>query len=1518
MVTPVGLRLPIRLSARGADGTSSAFGRLWAFAGLTLVLAASAVVALSVAPSAEAATCSSAAVTVTPMHSPDGTQRPFYSDDFGGGTTNHSGYVGYELTGAALGPDVWIKLSGFSGGALGLAANQSASIPVRATSQAGHPLVYAYLTASAITAAPQTFTVEVWNGKPGQGGSTQVCAAADGFSSVTKVISAAANKITAVNVSNSAPAIGGSFDVSADGDTGTMGAGPSTDQDSAGNGVFSMAPAMADSWPADAFTLTGTQVTFSSGVTYLDKLRVYPTLPAHTNSLTYTATYHFTVRNTTSAATAVYPVQNIASGTQVKYTGTYPGTISQISSPTITASLVKTATSISGPPYHVTYQVVVSNSSTSPVTLDYLRDSPTPTGSSNWTFDTGSAKLGGTTTADPALDSGTLVFRGPFAVPGSGSLTFTYTLSLLTTVTNSVVGTIGGIDLGATSGSGNAVVVDPSAPIVTTTTLPNATAGSSYSLTPSASGGTGSYTWSITAGSLPTGLSLSSTTGRISGTPASAGTSTFTLTATDATPKSGSKSLTLTVDAAAGGGGGTPADTTAPSGSVELNGGDGATGSRAVSVGLAATDATGVVAYRVAEGTDCSAASWTAVTSTLSLSTTTPLTVSSGDGIKTVCAQFKDAAGNISTSSTDTITLDTLLPGVTLTSAAAATVTGAFTVTATFSESVSGFDVSDVTVGNGTASAFSGGGTTYSFTLTPTADGTVTVDVAAGSASDVAGNGNTVATRLSRTADVTHPTVSLSSAAASTTSTAFTVAATFSENVTGFDASDVSVGNGTVTAFVGSGSSYTFVVTPIAAGSVTVDVAANGSADAAGNGNTAATQLTRTYDGTAPTVSLAATATSPLTGAFTVTAVFSESIIGFDASDVNVGNGSVSAFSGSGATYSFTVTPAADGLVTVDVAGGSASDSAGNGNIAATQLSRTADITRPTPTLSSSAGSTINAAISVSVTFSESVTGFDASDITVTNATVSGLAGSGSTYTFTATPTSDGPVTVDIAGGAATDTAGNSSVAATQMTRTADLTAPVVTLTTLASSPVNGAFSVTASFSENVTGFGLGDITVVNGTASALSGSGSSYAFTVTPTADGNVTVDLPAGGTHDAAGNVNTAAPRLQLVDDSTPPTLAITSGPASTTVDSIAVFAFAADEATTYTCSLDGAPFTACSSPTVVTGIGAGDHVFTIHGTDVAGNTTVATQTWTVARPVVTFSMEPIGLSDDSVTLVWSSTGEPLTFTCSLDGAAGEPCASPFTLNGLIDGPHVFTVEAHVGSTLTGSATVRWTSRKRVPSPDVLIIPRIGATDMLGRPRPFKQSTDAPHSLGPFTRNLEVELHIPTPPTGDDLQPVDHVTISNFPDFRNAQQFPLAPDELYDWELLAGPSGDRPVYIRFADTPDAPVGTATIVLDQELPTLAPQPMTERAAARSTAAIRSAAAYGTIYCGAARRRWLRIPAADGFSGLNAVQIASNPAHPCGWRPYLPTISYRLPGHVLYLRIEDRVGNVSDWYRIKI
>lgn len=68
---------------------------------------------------------------------------------------------------------------------------------------------------------------------------------------------------------------------------------------------------------------------------------------------------------------------------------------------------------------------------------------------------------------------------------------------------------------------------------VTTTTLPNGAQGAAYSTTVQATGGQAPYAWSLISGALPPGLSLSATSGTVSGTPTTAGTFNFTLRATD-------------------------------------------------------------------------------------------------------------------------------------------------------------------------------------------------------------------------------------------------------------------------------------------------------------------------------------------------------------------------------------------------------------------------------------------------------------------------------------------------------------------------------------------------------------------------------------------------------------------------------------------------------------------------------------------------------------------------------------------------------------------------------------------------------------------------------------------------------------------------------------------------------------------------------------------------------------------------------------------------------------------------
>jgi hypothetical protein len=69
---------------------------------------------------------------------------------------------------------------------------------------------------------------------------------------------------------------------------------------------------------------------------------------------------------------------------------------------------------------------------------------------------------------------------------------------------------------------------------MTTTSLAGGTVSNAYSATLAASGGTPPYTWSITTGSLPGGLTLNATSGLISGVPTNTGTFSFTVKVTDA------------------------------------------------------------------------------------------------------------------------------------------------------------------------------------------------------------------------------------------------------------------------------------------------------------------------------------------------------------------------------------------------------------------------------------------------------------------------------------------------------------------------------------------------------------------------------------------------------------------------------------------------------------------------------------------------------------------------------------------------------------------------------------------------------------------------------------------------------------------------------------------------------------------------------------------------------------------------------------------------------------------------
>jgi hypothetical protein len=89
------------------------------------------------------------------------------------------------------------------------------------------------------------------------------------------------------------------------------------------------------------------------------------------------------------------------------------------------------------------------------------------------------------------------------------------------------------------------VTVAPGVTVTSSATPPDATAGVAYAFALAAAGGQAPYSWRVTNGALPDGLSLSGASGMIAGTPVAAGTFNFTLEVTDATGLKGSQTLTL-------------------------------------------------------------------------------------------------------------------------------------------------------------------------------------------------------------------------------------------------------------------------------------------------------------------------------------------------------------------------------------------------------------------------------------------------------------------------------------------------------------------------------------------------------------------------------------------------------------------------------------------------------------------------------------------------------------------------------------------------------------------------------------------------------------------------------------------------------------------------------------------------------------------------------------------------------------------------------------------------------------
>jgi uncharacterized repeat protein (TIGR02543 family) len=457
---------------------------------------------------------------------------------------------------------------------------------------------------------------------------------------------------------------------------------------------------------------------------------------------------------------------------------------------------------------------------------------------------------------------------------------------------------------------------------------------------------------------------------------------------------------------------------------------------------------------------------------------------------------------------------------------------------------VTGFEVGDIIVTNGTKGTLNGGPVIYTMDIAPSAQGDVKVNVAAGVALDAAGNGNTLTTQLIRTYDNIAPSVSVSSTTPDPTNkNLISVNIAFSEKITGFNISDITLGNATASNLQTSDSiTWTADISPVHMAAFTVEIYSGVAQDLAGNNNTPSAYFQRTYDPKPPTVVLSSTSANPTKdNPIVVNIALSESSWDvLDISKIIVGNGTASNLqllqTGYHENWTVDIYPAADGAVTVNIPAGAVHDYAGNDNIAATQFSRTCDITSPKVVISSTASEPTNTSpIPMTITFSEPITGFEISDITVTNGTAWNFYGNGTTYNADIIPSGQGIVTVNIAVGVAQDTLGNNNIASTQLNRTYDDVVPTVLW--VSSTTNNGGYkagdelAITITFSEAVIVNGTPTLDLNTGSsASYVSGSGSvTLTFSYTVVNDNCVKLDYLttnslsfSGGTiKDDAGNM-------------------------------------------------------------------------------------------------------------------------------------------------------------------------------------------------------------------------------------------------------------------------------------------------------------------------------------------------------------------------------------------------------------
>ena len=317
------------------------------------------------------------------------------------------------------------------------------------------------------------------------------------------------------------------------------------------SGTLSGTPTQSGSF---VFSVTATDSSTGSGP--YSATRSYtlsiaaPTLtlaPAALTNATVGSAYSASL--TASGGTAPYSyavtVGTLPTGVTLGTNGTLRGTPTAGGSYSFTVTVTDATATANGGPYTIArnYTLTVATATVA------LAPTNVPAGASGTAYSQTLSASGGTAPYSYAVTAGalpagvTLSSNGMLAGTPTQSGSFHFSVTATDSSTGS--GPYSATRSYTLSIAAPALTLDPAA-------LANATVGAAYSQALTASGGTAPYSYAVTTGTLPTGVTLS-TNGTLSGTPTAGGSYTFTVTATDATvasnggPYTASRSYTLNV-----------------------------------------------------------------------------------------------------------------------------------------------------------------------------------------------------------------------------------------------------------------------------------------------------------------------------------------------------------------------------------------------------------------------------------------------------------------------------------------------------------------------------------------------------------------------------------------------------------------------------------------------------------------------------------------------------------------------------------------------------------------------------------------------------------------------------------------------------------------------------------------------------------------------------------------------------------------------------------------------------------